>query len=47
MLQFHSSWAFFCLSPEVVNKSVLPLLMFSFIAVLTLKLVLEMAEHAL
>lgn len=30
-----------------MNKSVLPLLMFPFITVLTLKLLLEMAEHAL
>ena len=34
-------------SPEIMNKSVLPFLMFSFIAVLTLEFVLEMVEHAL
>lgn len=34
-------------SPEIMNKSVLPFLMFSFIAVLTLELVLEMVKHAL
>lgn len=34
-------------SPEIMNKSVLPFLMFSFVAVLTLELVLEMVKHAL
>lgn len=35
------------LSPEIMNKSMLPFLMFSFIAVLTLELLLEMVKHAL
>lgn len=36
-----------CLSPEIMNKSMLPLLMLPFVAVLTLELLLEMVEHAL
>lgn len=35
------------LSPEVVKKSVLPLLVFPLLAVLTLKLLLEVVEHPL
>ena len=35
------------LLPDVKNKSMLPLFMFSFTAVLTLKLLLEMGEQKL
>lgn len=47
MVQCHNSSVFNVVLPEIMNKSVLPFLMFSFIAVLTLELVLEMVEHVL